>query len=369
MSVVAKFGGSSVRDAEAFKRCGNIIAQNPDIKVVVVSATYNTTNDLEMIAGLAVRDEVGAKLSLEVLFQRHLDIATELNLDEMTITFIDAIKKDALKVISRLNQDKKIELSHMDEMYSFGERLSSTLLTSFLSQLLSDRDVDFFDVRKVLETDDQFGFATPNIEAIKKNIGELELVTSVKLAVTQGFIGATEDGRTTTLGREGSDYSATLLAEALGASEVQIWTDVPGISTVDPKQIKDAKVIKEMTYEEAALMASNGAKVLFPKTLAPAKRASIPVYVKSSYLPNEVGTKICNSSNVTSRVTGLTINNDYLAIIGVQLEQEEGRLTEFFSDFHIKHLKKEEGCFKYVFKNPSELHVALYSLHGFIFSK
>ena len=369
MKLVAKFGGSSVKNAEAFRRCEQIIASNPDISVVVVSAVFNTTNDLEMIAGLGIRDQLGAELALEALMQRHIEICSELELDEITYTLIDAIKKDASNIIKKLSTEKKMDLSLMDEMYSFGERLSSTILSSFLLKTIPERTPTFLDVRDVLVTDEHFGYALPQLDLIYERVNEIKESLFGKLVITQGFIGKSQSGNTTTLGREGSDYSATLLAEALEVELVQIWTDVAGIATVDPKLIKTAQFIKEMSYEEAALLASNGAKILFPKTLAPIKRKNIPLVVKSTFEPELPGTKINNEIKKESRITGLAIENDTLAVVGINLIEFEDKLNNFFEDFHIKHVRKEEGCMKYLFQNPSELHVALYSLHAFLFNE
>jgi aspartate kinase len=371
MKIVAKFGGSSVRDADAIKRCCDIIQSNEKISLVVVSATYNTTNELELIAGLAIKDVNGAILSLDILLNRHERLAKELILDEAISQSIKEIKEEAGKVISLMNTSEKIESETMDEMYSFGERLSTLLVSNYLHKMIPKRTPKYLDARTIIQTNSEYGFAKPNIEEIRNNFKKQEKFIQENLIITQGFIGACEEGRTTTLGREGSDYSATLFAEVIDAGEVQIWTDVAGIATVDPKQVKTANFIESLSYEEAASMAQNGAKVLFPKTLTPARRKSIPVFVKSSLDSSLKGTKICKQTfdKDFSRISGLAIENGILTVVGINLINFEDKINIFLSEFGATLLEKESHHLKYTFENSSKLHVALYSLHGYLFSE
>ena len=336
---------------------------------MVVSATYNTTNELEIISGLAAKNIEKANEGLSSLFERHCQIAKDLSCYKLAQDSITQLINEALVTVSKIHDSKKIEPYLMDEMYSYGERLSTLIISQYLKLFIPDRNPQYYDVRKVLITDDQFGMAIPKIDQIKENYLRDKIKFENTLIITQGFIGCTTKGETTTLGSEGSDYSGTLLAEMIDAKEVQIWTDVPGVATVDPKQLDSAKFLSSISYGEAACMAENGAKILFPKTLRPAKRNDIPVYVKSSLEPYLPGTKIYKENNSNFRVVGLAVENNVLTIIGNKLINIEDEIKIFLSEFSGEQIEKNVNCLKYQFLNKSNLHLALYSLHSYLFSE
>lgn len=286
--IVAKFGGTSVADFEAMSRCAEIITNDKSIRIVVVSASSGVTNYLVRLSKGNLptneRDAIIQHISdIEFQILKNLGNKPEL----------------ALALEHLLNELKKIakqpELAHSDalkdEILSFGERMSSLLFSEVLRS--KGTHAVNFDVRQVLKTDSIHGKATPDIELIKHQAETLikpELGHSV--FVTQGFIGSDESGKTTTLGRGGSDYSAALLAEAVGVSALQIWTDVDGIYTTDPRLTSAARPIPEISFDEAAEMATFGAKILHPATLVPAMRSDIRVFVGSSREPTKGGTWI-----------------------------------------------------------------------------
>ena len=219
-----------------------------------------------------------------------------------------------------------------DELVSHGELLSSLLFVEVLRQ----RNVasQWFDVRKVMRTDDRFGRAEPDV-ALLAELTQTQLAPKLAeaLIVTQGFIGSEAKGRTTTLGRGGSDYTAALLGEALHASRIDIWTDVPGIYTTDPRVVPTAKRIDEITFEEAAEMATFGAKVLHPATLLPAVRSDIPVFVGSSKDPAAGGTRVCNETQNPPlfRALALRRKQTLLTLHSLNMLHSRGFLVEVFT--------------------------------------
>lgn len=301
--IVSKFGGSSVKDAEAMRRCVDIVENNPDIRVVILSATYNTTNELEKMAKLAeAQNLLAATDLLQKIKDRHYQLAKELGTSDAAYQMIDDLLKEGESLLSGICLLKECSDRALDRLYSIGERMSSALFAGILSERLT-APVSFLDAREVIITDSEFRRAQPQIEMIAKRAQELVLPELARgaVVVTQGFIGSDIYGVTTTLGREGSDFSAALIAEAIDADSCYIWTDVAGIFTTDPRMISHAKKIETISYLEATTMARLGAKVLFPETLAPVERKSIPVYVGSSLDASRLGTWIYPNHQVTAR--------------------------------------------------------------------
>ena len=292
--IVSKFGGSSVKDAAAMRRCAEIVKSNESIGVVILSATHNTTNQLERMAHLAMDKKCDE--SIELLYaikERHYQIAKELDADNCAYKLIDEILLEGESLIRGIYLLKEISDRAMDRLYSIGERMSSALFAGVLKNYLG-REVVLVDARRIIKTNSDFNNAIPILSKIKERVGEY-IVPHLKkntVVVTQGFIGSNIEGATTTLGREGSDFSAALVAEALEAKEIQIWTDVAGIFSTDPRITADAFKFDQLQYDEASNMAHLGAKVLYPETLAPASRKDIPVYVGSSINPELDGTWI-----------------------------------------------------------------------------
>jgi aspartate kinase len=287
--IVAKFGGSSVRDASAMFRCAQIVKDNPEIKIVILSATYNTTNNLEAFAEKSIKGH-GLKV-FEKIKDQHLEIAEKLSLTDRASELLFNLFELLLDLGEQIKSEGEVAADIMDEVYSIGERMSTVIFSDLLGK---ERSVALVDARELIKTDGNFKCANPIIEEIQKNCDEVLplLFKDNELVVTQGFIGETLDRRTTTLGREGSDYSAALLAEAVEAKLLQIWTDVDGIYSNDPKVDSDALRFDKISYDEAERMAKGGAKVLFPETIAPARRKNIPVFVGSSIHPENGGTTI-----------------------------------------------------------------------------
>ncbi|NKC19003.1 lysine-sensitive aspartokinase 3 [Pseudoalteromonas sp. S4498] len=298
--VVAKFGGTSVADFEAMSRCAHIVRDNPNVRVVVVSACAGVTNHLVTLTQQK-EDEAGRKAVVAAVDNIQQAIIDQVSLDADLAegykqTFSEFESLASLPALSR---------QQCDEMLSFGERFSSYLFTQILrnNQVQASR----FDVRKVLKTDNQFGKANPNVAATRK-AAQTNLVALLgdTVQVTQGFIGSDQYGQTTTLGRGGSDYSAALLAEAIDASSVHIWTDVVGIFSTDPRLCAKARPIPRLSFDEAAEMATFGAKVLHPATILPASRKGISVFVGSSRDPQAGGTWIEKEKTAQAGIRAVT---------------------------------------------------------------
>ncbi|MGZ3789333.1 MAG: lysine-sensitive aspartokinase 3 [Bacteriovorax sp.] len=318
--IVSKFGGTSMGDAECMKRSAEVaLAQNS--KLVVVSATSGTTNDLIELSKTAEKSSwENAQLILTKIKVKHLKIARDL---EMTPEKIDHLNQlfEELESMSRgVHLLKDCSLKALDSIQSIGERLSSLLFTEAMNIVLRaarmERSARWFDVRDVLVTDNQFSKARPMTSEIKTLC--LEHLSVLKhsnvMFVTQGFIGRTKEGMTTTLGRGGSDYSAAILAEGLGADILEIWTDVAGIATTDPRICSEARAIAEISFKEASELATFGAKILHPATLLPAIRAHIPVFVGSSFHPEKGGTWVRKDVDETPLVRAMALRKKQILV-------------------------------------------------------
>lgn len=343
--VVAKFGGSSVKDGAAMLRCSNIIENNNDIKIVVISATQNTTNQLEKVAGLAKekkREELDFLLS--EIMKRHNQIANEIFSGPHVFQELNLLYDEMKKMSEIIFDENECRLELMDQLYSIGERISSLLMFDLLRLRIPEKEIILMDAGDVIKTNSDYQKAKPEInliaEAVKEKI--IPFLNSDSIIVTQGFIGKDFFNKRTTLGREGSDYSAALLGEAIDASLVQIWTDVPGIASSDPRIVKDARFIPRLSYDEATAMASLGAKVLFPTTLLPTKRKKIPVWVGSSLDSSQRGTLVTNDEDSSFKLKGVSlmerINDSLLSFIGCHLNQEENLALELKLFFQEENL-------------------------------
>ncbi|KLG20517.1 aspartate kinase [Enterobacter roggenkampii] len=289
--VVAKFGGTSVADYDAMNRSADVVLADPNTRLVVLSASAGVTNLLVSLSeGLEATERF---VKLDALRKIQFDILERLQNPNVIREEVERLLENITTLAEAASLATSTALT--DELVSHGELMSTLLFV----EIMRERNVQaqWFDVRKIMRTSDRFGRAEPDVEALAE-------LTSQQLAprladgivITQGFIGSEAKGRTTTLGRGGSDYTAALLGEALHATRVDIWTDVPGIYTTDPRVVSAAKRIDVIAFEEAAEMATFGAKVLHPATLLPAVRSDIPVFVGSSKDPKAGGTLVCKKT-------------------------------------------------------------------------
>lgn len=335
MSLVMKFGGSSVADAERMRRVADLARSAASQgALVVLSAAGRTTDAL-----LAAARHAEAGHLQEALAGHHALTATHRALAEAL--FPDGVPSDLQRALADLDEELDLLLRGVallqecsprsrDAIASVGERLSTRILAAFLGS-------PWIDARKVLRTDATFGAAQPQ-PAIIRTLAREHLAPHLHpggLAVTQGFIGATAEGLTTTLGRGGSDYSASLFGAALEASEIQIWTDVEGVLTCDPRVVPEAQAIPELSFAEAAELAAFGAKVLHPATLEPAMTAGIPVTVRHTLRPEGRFTTITARPATGRPATALACRGPVtvLTVASSRMLNQSGFLARLFEVF------------------------------------
>ncbi|WP_409249584.1 lysine-sensitive aspartokinase 3 [Enterobacter hormaechei] len=289
--VVAKFGGTSVADYAAMNRSADVVLADPNTRLVVLSASAGVTNLLVSLSeGLEATERF---VKLDALRKIQFDILERLQNPNVIREEVERLLENITTLAEAASLATSTALT--DELVSHGELMSTLLFV----EIMRERNIQaqWFDVRKVMRTSDRFGRAEPDVEALAELTNQqLAPRLDEGIVITQGFIGSEAKGRTTTLGRGGSDYTAALLGEALHATRVDIWTDVPGIYTTDPRVVSAAKRIDVIAFEEAAEMATFGAKVLHPATLLPAVRSDIPVFVGSSKDPKAGGTLVCKKT-------------------------------------------------------------------------
>jgi len=294
-TVIFKFGGASVKDATGVKNLADILRNRLRKKmIVVISAMGKTTNALENLLNdkLAKRE---VSLNSSILKSYHLEICRELFPENHLIfpkveNYFVFLNQELQKPISPSNYDE-----YYDRVICFGELLATQIVMEYLCLL--EILVVWKDARELIQTDSSFRFAKVEWGKTKKRCqSQLLPILDQFPVVTQGFIGADQKGRTTTLGREGSDFTAAILAASLDAASVTIWKDVPGILNADPKKFPNTQLFDELEYKQAAEMTYYGASVIHPKTIKPLANLKIPLFVKSFLAPEAAGTKIHENS-------------------------------------------------------------------------
>lgn len=293
---VLKFGGTSVGSPEALRLAASIIqGEVPRGGVVVVSALSGTTDRITEAVNVAAQGNLGRARELhDLLWARHLEVANTLGLFQEVEPHWTPLFKRLAGLLEGMGLLWEASPRARDAALAIGETLSIHLVTALLQS--HGVKAEALDVRTVMLTDGRHGKARPRLEAIRKAAQELvPRIQAGQILVTQGFVGAAPDGATTTLGRGGSDTSATILGEALGAFEVQIWTDVDGVLTADPSLVKEAQPIPEMSLDEAAALSAFGAKVLHADSLAPVGRGDFRLVVANTHRPQASRTVILKS--------------------------------------------------------------------------
>ena len=296
--LVMKFGGTSVGSADRMKiACDLIAAEAARRPVVAVVSAMSKITDLLLDTTRHAEggDHAGMDNNLRKLEERHLEALAELlpaSSQEPVRRQIAEIVAEFRRIVSGIEMLGHRPPRTVDEAVAVGERLSVLLMAEHLKS--RGQAAEAVNAAEAIVTDAVFNNASPLMEATTKKADERlnPMLLAGKIPIVTGFNGATADGRPTTLGRGGSDFSASILAAALNAAELWIWTDVDGIMTADPRLVPDARVLAEITYSEAAELAYAGAKVLHPRTLAPLVERKIPVWSKNSFAPEKPGTRI-----------------------------------------------------------------------------
>lgn len=338
--IVMKFGGTSVADAEAIERAANIVrgrmARRP---AVVVSAMAGVTNALVEIAEQASRGQLIVALQLiEGLRGRHLRTAEQLlgscaESDDLCGD-LSALWDEAANLAAALSVLGHLTPRSQDAILAFGELCAAPLVAAVLRQ--RGMNAVELDPRAIIITDEDFGRANPRPDLIARAGREqvLARITAAEVPVLGGFIGATAQGVTTTLGRGGSDFSAALLGAAVEAEAIEIWTDVDGMLTADPRIVPSARLIEQIRFDEASELATFGAKVLHPSTIAPAVQRGIPVYIFNSRRPDGHGTRITAAAPLRD-VTAIAGKRD-VTVVRVRSPRmllAHGVLRQFFEVF------------------------------------
>ncbi len=355
---VAKFGGTSVADFCAMLRCANIIKNDNTTRLVVVSASAGVTNYLVRLSQKDVpldeQKEIITNIhAIQINITKHLTSDVEEALNQEITNLLDELSGYALA--QSLHHSAKTT----DAILSFGEQLSSRIFAQVLQSI--GIAGEYFNVQQVMKTNSLFGKAIVDIKQLTTQCQQLLAPKLVnKVIVTQGFIGQDALNNTTTLGRGGSDYSAALLAEALNGNNLAIWTDVVGIFTTDPRITDQARAIKEISFGEAAEMATFGAKILHPATLIPAMRCNIPVFVGSSKEPEKGGTQIRKkvASNPTYRSIALRREQTLVTVKSPAMLHASGFLAQVFGilakhELSVDLITTSEISVALTFDNPS----------------
>ena len=299
---VFKFGGASVKDANAVKNVGTVLKRFPNENIiVVVSAMGKTTNALERLTDAVFFKKGNATAILDEIKKYHFDIIEELFPNRNHAVYTE-INNTFVELDWAIEDEPTVNYNYeYDKMVSMGEIISTKIVNAYLKE--SDLISKWVDVRDFIQTDNTYREGKVNWELSQKLVNEylLPLFNSPfagaegdvsKIIITQGFIGGTSENFTTTLGREGSDYTAAILAFTTNAESVTIWKDVPGVLNADPKWFDETKKLEQLSYQDAIELAYYGATVIHPKTIKPLQNKKIPLYVKSFIHPEEKGTVI-----------------------------------------------------------------------------
>ncbi len=319
---IHKFGGSSLADAACFRRVAGIVLSYDEPRLgVVVSAMSGMTDALINLALLAEQDNASFSVALQAIGERYAETARSLLKPDNLVEVLDAWSRDAddvsdvLKAIALVRSAPK---RSRDVIAGYGEIWSARLLAAYLAQEAPNRGGSWVDARSVITVREAELGPTVLWEASQTKMDEALPVDFAGVAVFTGFIAADEDGLQTTLGRNGSDHSASIFAALTKASELTIWTDVDGVMSADPNRVPEAQVIDRLTYSEAMELAYFGAKVIHPQTLGPAVENDIPVVIRNSYNPSHPGSRIEASAVPSNNIKGIT------AVGGMALVNLEG---------------------------------------------
>jgi aspartokinase/homoserine dehydrogenase 1 len=319
---IHKFGGSSLADAECFERVAEIVGDLPPTRLgIVVSAMGGMTNSLLALVALAELNDSGSLKALHAIGVRYADTAKQLVSGELLVKLLDDWDlgaKDIEAVLANISKIKTASQQNRDAVSGFGEIWSARLLAAYLgAKLGSERAGSWVDARKVITVcQEDFGPAVLWDESRAKMAAVLEQGLS-EIAVMTGFIAVDEDGQQTTLGRNGSDFSAAIFAALTSADELDIWTDVDGVMSADPRRVPDSHVIHSLSYNEAMELAYFGASVIHPQTLGPAIANDVVVVIRNSFHPELPGSRISTLPSDSKHIKGITAISD-MALVNVE---------------------------------------------------
>ncbi|WP_396181867.1 aspartate kinase, partial [Flavobacterium sp.] len=308
---IFKFGGASVKDAAGIKNVLNVLQTvGYEDVMLVISAMGKTTNALEVVIKNYFEKSNELYASLQDIRKYHNQILLDLFDDEEHEVFFDVNTHfDDLEYFVRSNKSPNYPFVY-DQIISIGEMVSTTIVSHYLNA--AGIQNQWLDVRHYIKTDANYRDASVNWEHTQKLISKINRKKS--LFITQGFIGADENNFTTTLGREGSDYTAAIFAYCLGAESVTIWKDVPGVLNADPRYFENAVLLNQISYREAIELAFYGASVIHPKTLQPLQKKEIPLFVKSFLNPTLPGTKVGTGLDLEPKTSCFIVKKNQILV-------------------------------------------------------
>ncbi|WP_299098454.1 aspartate kinase [uncultured Winogradskyella sp.] len=336
---VYKFGGASVKDANGVKNLAKVLQTTGHEKaLVVISAMGKTTNSMELVVKNYFENKDDLQSAIHDVIKYHNDILVDLFENNRHQVFVD-VKAffDELNAFFKSNKSPDYNYVY-DQVIGYGELISTTIISHYLNEI--GLKSNWVDVRELLKTDSYYRRSNVNWEATQENIST-KLNANV-LNITQGFLGSDANNFTTTLGREGSDYTAAIFAYCLNANSVTIWKDVPGVLNADPRYFDNTQLLHQISYREAIELAFYGASVIHPKTLQPLQRKEIPLYVKSFLNPEEAGTCVSKGQALVPEIPCFIVKKNQVLISLSSLDFSyimEENISEIFSLLHLYKMK------------------------------
>ncbi len=336
---IFKFGGASVKDANGVKNLVKVLQEVGHANtLLVVSAMGKTTNAMEAVVNAYFKDKESLSSAIQEVIKYHNDILMDLfPNDHHPIFQKTKVLFDEVKGFLAWNKSPNYNFVY-DQVIGYGELVSTTILSEYLNEVGITNT--WLDVRNLIKTDNSYRDPIVNWERTQHNV--TQKVDSKKLNITQGFLGSDENNFTTTLGREGSDYTAAILAYCLNADSVTIWKDVPGVLNADPRYFKETQLLNKISYLEAIELAFYGASVIHPKTLQPLQKKEIPLHVKSFVNPNDPGTTVTKGIGIEPMVPCFIVKKDQVLMKLSSLDFSfivEDSISELFKMLHDHKMK------------------------------
>ena len=336
---IFKFGGASVKDAEGIHNMYRVLEQTGHAQtLIVVSAMGKTTNAFEKLIEAYFDDAKQLESQLNEIIDYHLGIMNEI-FDHPKHDVFDQVKQRFDRLRTFLKNNKSPHYSFVyDQVVSTGELVSTTIITHFLNE--KGIAANWLDARECIQTDTSYRDA--NVDWARTEKAIREKVNPDQFYITQGFIGSDDNNFTTTLGREGSDYTAAIFAYCLNGSSVTIWKDVPGVLNADPRHFESTQLLHHISYQEAIELAFYGASVIHPKTLQPLKRKEIPLHVKSFINPKDEGTKVSKGVAIDPHIPCYIVKNNLALIKLSSLDFSfiiEKNISDIFAILHKYKMK------------------------------
>jgi len=336
---VYKFGGASVKDAKGVKNLATVLKTTGyNETLVVVSAMGKTTNAMELVIKNYFENKDELQSTIHEVIKYHNEILLDLFSNERHNVFA-AVKVFFDELITFFKTNKSPNYNYVyDQVIGFGELISTTIISHYLNEIGLKNN--WIDVRELIKTDNYYRRSNVNWEQTQDNI--TSKYDASKLNITQGFLGSDANNFTTTLGREGSDYTAAIFAYCLNASSVTIWKDVPGVLNADPRYFENAQLLNQISYREAIELAFYGASVIHPKTLQPLQQKEIPLYVKSFLNPKGDGTCVSKGKALEPEIPCFIVKKNQTLISLSSLDFSyimEENISEIFSLLHLYKMK------------------------------